>query len=538
MADVEEFLAKNTKASCMWRRNNGNTQNEYRFFVDFRRVEIRNSTIAKIPSKMFANFTKVNIFRARGVKIQELLANDFESADNLMLLDLSHNEIKKLENFLFANLKEIKEIDLSFNQIESIDDGAFDRMGYNLTRLDLSENKLKSFKEDFLLNMIVNVTRIWLPFDLNLRNNEIDNIEPSQKEAIILPEVNLELSGNRMTELKLVKIEIFEIRLNNHSLTSVDCNATLINLDDNKLTKLRIKGKTLILSAKNNQLSELTFDDHLSFLKSLVISGNNLSSDTVYNFLQKTINIETLDISNNPLNSLKIDTFSELVRLERLSLSGVGITEITYGLFAYQRNMKFLDLSYNNLTDIEFQVFSSMPLLMVLNLSGTNKTTVAFCRRIKDVLPRLSLLGLENNNWKCNSLSRFKICLNSQGIKIMEPVKAVKNESNIVGIRCVNQATTEEPIITKPSTANPVHEKLIEMDGKVSKISENSNKGITTLELVLSMSIAIASTILIIYLVIKVKDYYRCNRVRMPLFSGRSSPDTIVSYDNNSLSHR
>ncbi|KAG5670415.1 hypothetical protein PVAND_000682 [Polypedilum vanderplanki] len=544
--DVEEYMANNNKTPCIWMKNNGSKDLEFRLFADFRRAEFRNSTILRFPSNFFLNFTKLVIFRARNVQLQELKSSDFDGSDFLQLIDLSNNQIKKLNNQQFMALKTIKEIDLSYNQIENIDNGAFDLMGGNLTRIDLSNNKIKSFKEDFFLNLIVNVTRKWLPFDINLKNNQIEKIEPSQKDAIMLPEINLELSGNKMKNLELLKIEIFEIKLNNHSLESINVNASFINADNNKLTKLRIKGKTRSLSVRNNQISEITYDDHLSMLRSFLISGNKLTAEIVADFTQKITNIEILDISNNTLNSLKVDTFSELTKLERLSLSNVGLSEVTFGIFAYQRNIKFLDISYNNLSDIDLHIFSSVPNLEVLDLSGNNASTTISCRRIREILPKLKAIGLEDNNWICDNLSRLKICLASKAISIIDPVRPVKNESNIVGIKCkpnseIMKNATTIVSTTSQATTNIVNDKLNEVVSKVDQLHDKvhddksgsySSNGISSLELILSICVAVAVTVFVIYAFVKVKNYYKRNRFHMP-FSGRNSPDTVITYDSS-----
>jgi Leucine-rich repeat (LRR) protein len=538
--DVEEFLAKNTKAACAWRRTNGNLESEFRLFGDFRRAEIKNSTIARFPAKFFTNFSKLVIFRARNVQLQEIKASDFEASDFLQLIDLSSNQIKKLASQQFVTLRSIKEIDLSGNQIDTIEDGAFEQMGGNLTRIDLSSNKLKSFREDFFLNMIVNVTRKWLPFDINLKNNEIEIIEPSKSDGIMLPEVNLELSGNKMKNLELMKIEVFEIKLNNHSLESINVNASFIYADNNRLTKLRIKGKTRSLSVRNNQISEITYDDHVSLLRTFLISDNKLTADIVADFSQKIVNVEVLDVSNNSLKSLKVDTFAELTRLERLSISNVDLSEISFGIFAYQKNLRVLDISYNNLSEIDLHILSSASNLEVLDLSGNNASMTISCRKVKDVLQQLKTIGLEDNNWICDRLSRMKICFASKGITVMDPVHPVKNESNIVGIKCQSNAelmkntTTTTTVSTTVQATTNIHEKLNEVMSKVNQMSGGGghSSGISSLELGLSIFVAISATLLIIYGAIKVKNYFKRNRFHMP-FSGRNSPDTVITYEGS-----
>ena len=539
-ADIEDFMASSTHVMCLWKKINGTFQTEPRAFTDVRRIEIRNSTIFKIPNKMFSNFSKLFIFRARDVKLQEIHQNDFMSADFIFFLDLSKNEIKKLENGIFTNLKGIKEIDFSSNKIENIDDGAFDNLGINLTRIDLSNNKIKTFKEDFFLTMISNISRKWLPFDINLRNNQIEAIEPSKRNATILPEINLQLSGNKLKSLELLKIELFEVVLKNFTLESLNVNASYVYADNNKLQTYRVKGKTRILSLQNNLISSLIYDDYLSVTRNVFLSGNNLSCDAVADLLKKVINLEILDISNNPIKFLKIDMFSELLLLQKLILSNASVKELPFGVFAHQLSLKTLDISYNNFSDIDFHIFSSNTNLEILDISGTSISQVKDCKKIGEILPKLKLLGVDGNNWKCNALSKLKVCLNTQLIKLMLPDNPTKNQSNVMGVKCIYDqndtiSTTPAPIKSTISVDNYVNEimdKIHELDAKI-VTTKPSPQGITVLELILSILLSICATLLALFAVNKIKNYLKINRFRMPRMSRRDSPDTIVTYDSN-----
>jgi hypothetical protein len=338
-----------------------------------------------------------------------------------------------------------------------------------------------------------------------------------------------------------MKVEIFEINLNNHSLEYLNVNASYVYADDNKLTKLRIKGKTRSLSLRNNTITELTFDDHLSVLRNLNLDGNNISSDTLYDLTQKITNIETLDISNNLQagNSLKVDTFSELSRIERLILNNIGLTEMTYGLFAHQKTLKYLDLSGNPLNEIDFHMLSSLSNLEVVDVSGTNISYIRDCRRLKDILPKLRSIGIDNNNWACQWLSRTSTCLNSIQVKIIDPVNPVKNESSVVGIKCTqmkastvdSNATTTEVV----NTTDKNHVLISKIDELHEKIQSHSYiSHVTKTELILSTIIAVVATIFVIIAFMKVRNYFRHNGMRMPRFAARGSDtDTIVTYENS-----
>ena len=59
---------------------------------------------------------------------------------NLVVLDLSFNEIKSLSSFLFSENRNLKSINLKNNQINFIDSSAFFGLEKQLEILDLQEN--------------------------------------------------------------------------------------------------------------------------------------------------------------------------------------------------------------------------------------------------------------------------------------------------------------------------------------------------------------------------------------------------------------
>ncbi|XP_068612694.1 leucine-rich repeat-containing protein 3-like [Brachionichthys hirsutus] len=67
--------------------------------------------------------------------------------DTVVLL-LSSNRIKRIPKDAFADLRRLRELDLSHNAIESVDAGAFQGMSEKLRAVDLSNNRLSSLPRD------------------------------------------------------------------------------------------------------------------------------------------------------------------------------------------------------------------------------------------------------------------------------------------------------------------------------------------------------------------------------------------------------
>lgn len=246
-----------------------------------------------------------------------------------------------------------------------------------------------------------------------------------------------------------------------------------------------------------------------------------------------------------------------------------------------------------------------------------------------------------DNNWSCEYLSKLKISLNSQLIKIIEPRDRTKSQSSVMGIKCiensqmkilevkngsidyginlklneviskVNQLDNKvatiksnetnflsliisnqkdiltlkaDKIQTQLSTANFTNSnevrmlieqmnnitmdrqkividqlllKINELSQKIEqnkfelekmifasqkpieqaplKSSEEKTSGITSAEFFLGILLAMTVTMLIILSFFQAKNYIKRNSIRLPRMSGRNTPNTIVTYDCQSV---
>lgn len=103
----------------------------------------------------------------RGNKLRKLQRN-FNGADALQTIDLSHNEISQIDKLTFTSLNSLFELNLSNNQLTDLQGFSASK---SLRFIDLSKNKL---------------SHLVLPYDsfsnmpkleaLNLRNNKIGGL--------------------------------------------------------------------------------------------------------------------------------------------------------------------------------------------------------------------------------------------------------------------------------------------------------------------------------------------------------------------------
>lgn len=84
--------------------------------------------------------------------------------------------------------------------------------------------------------------------------------------------------------------------------------------------------------------------------------------------------------------------------------------------------------------------------------------------------------------------------------------------------------------------ASQKNQKVVENFSSPLKSSdEKVSSGISSTEFFLGILLAMSMTLLIILVVFQSKNYIRKNSIRMPRMSGRSTPNTIVTYDSQSV---
>ena len=117
------------------------------------------------------NFGKITTFEIGYSKITRLDKNLFDGFQMLHSLDISRNkELKIIEKDAFSNLKNLKKLSLSFNQLSELDAEIFSCFK-NLIELNLRDNNLTHFDLK-IMDYIVNIKKIDLENNPKLVNKE------------------------------------------------------------------------------------------------------------------------------------------------------------------------------------------------------------------------------------------------------------------------------------------------------------------------------------------------------------------------------
>ncbi|CAD5206349.1 unnamed protein product [Bursaphelenchus okinawaensis] len=308
-----------------------------RIYEDLEELDLSGNNISKLDNEAFDQLQNLRTLRLSRNRLSDLDRTLFAGLVKLETLDLSQNVIKSLQPQVFVHIQELRHLNLSKNELLELDSMVFAGLEHVKT-LDLSFNKLKKVSPSLFLDLTQIET-------LNLSHNQLEKISygvfSSQNQLVIL-----ELAWNRLR-----------------------------NMEMGAFTGLRQ-------------------------LKSLDLSANKLTSAPREQWPYVPA-LEELSLSNNPMNALESLDFLELATLKSLTITHMNsLTQIKDDAFHGLCALNSLTISgCRQLHLISPTAISNCSKLQILNLSGNG---------IKhwnvDVLnlSRLSAVDLSTNPWYCN----------------------------------------------------------------------------------------------------------------------------------------
>lgn len=316
----------------------------------------------------------------RGVPMAPL-----QDSSHLHILSWTHSGLGALSAHLFEHNPALIDLDLSSDDIESVDNLAFAGLA-SLQRLDLSNNSLSDVPQDVFAGLSSLVF-------LSLRDNKFESL-PFYILTPIKPSLaTLDLSWNRLVT---VAGEFFHPAPQLHTIL----------LADNRLTKLpgnafaELPGlRTLDLA--RNRLTDLPRQlfTKLSALTYLNLGHNNLTR-LYANIFKDLKKLNTLNLSHNPIQNLTEKQFESCTLMEQLYMVNTEIQALNQLHFEGLGNLRVLMLDENSrLSRLARFVFQPTPRLEVLSLSRTNLTTLP---DTLSALHNLTRLDITNNPLVCD----------------------------------------------------------------------------------------------------------------------------------------
>ncbi|XP_055301867.1 leucine-rich repeat-containing protein let-4-like [Sitodiplosis mosellana] len=319
----------------------------------------------------FVSENKIARWKATNNRLTQIPVSSLDCMPNLFEIDFSHNEIfvlnlKKLEkanvkllmvncshNFIsiidsgsLSTLPRLEILDLSHNRIAQIDEVAF---GYNkhLKELRLGNNPLTKFSS----KSISSLQNLEI---LDLSNTQIGQDNDGSFE-----------NNPKMKELNLIGTSLKKFSFNTFS---PEADSIEVHLPSNKIEELDISCVNTVCHFKH--FYEDDFFQNIRIFKAAANRDQDISK-----LLEKIgPSVESLDLSQNSIETLDDRMLENFTRLQHLILSHSNISKIENNAFLRQSNLILLDLSDNKLKNINNVVFSFHWTLKFLNLLGNQLT--------------------------------------------------------------------------------------------------------------------------------------------------------------------
>ncbi|XP_066142674.1 chaoptin [Euwallacea fornicatus] len=367
------------------------------------KLHIVNGNLSTPPIEALQPLRKLKTLDLHGNQLKELKRNQFKGLRDVEILDLSfnnipkidsshlsdltkmawlnvsHNSLKELTRGAFARNTVLKVLNMSFNQIKKLDQNSFRGMRF-LRRLFLSDNLIS----DVGRGTFSSLQRIGT---IDLARNSIKKIDYQMFFQLNFAEL-LDVSENQVTEIeKLAFKDIYltDINLSKNQISTIE-NGAFENCAN--ISKLDLS---------HNQLRELpkrAFDE-TTYATELQFSYNFFSSlDQVP--LHNMTGIKILNVSHNSIESVPKKTFPKLYELHTIDLSYNNLSDIFNSVFQTLFSLRTLDLSHNSLESIKPSTFGALPTLLKLDMSYNKLENIA-----RSALTRLAStreLILHHNN--------------------------------------------------------------------------------------------------------------------------------------------
>lgn len=378
---------------------------------DIKHIYLNNNTLSVLAPGLLEGLDQLQIL---DLSVNELTSewinrDTFSGLVRLIVLNLSHNRVTKIDSLLFQDLNSLQFLSLEHNNVARIADGAFSNLK-NLHSLSLAHNHIievdsSHFSNLYVLNQLFldgnritkvdvrsfeNITKL---HDLGLSGNQLTEVPEAIKRLRFL--TSLDLGMNRITKvstsefeglddlygLRLVGNKIEKIskdtfvglpsvqilNLASNNIDQIDDGAfasnqqlRAIGLDGNKLVDLKgifTNTQPLVwLNVSNNELLWFDYSHIPTNLEWLDMHENKIEKLEDTYGVKENGNIKMLDVSHNKLRY--IDEFSFPSTIETIVLNNNFIEKINQGTFLQKYNLNKVILYSNKIRTLEVGSFA------------------------------------------------------------------------------------------------------------------------------------------------------------------------------------
>ena len=311
--------------------------------------------------------------------------------NNLRFLDLRDNRITRIADGVLRDLPHLEELILKNNHLSEIGSDVFKDM-QQLRQLDLSSNELTSL-----------VTPIFTDLaqleDLNLAGNRLNNFSATSFMGLeSLHYLNLE--DNRLSSLEepglfeeIRSLKVLSLGYNHLVALHADAFTELnmlreLNIEDNLISEIDIRAFSKIKPSPVPQMEKLN------------LCNNRLTEVPTATFTYLS-NLESLDVSQNPIHTIEQGAFRGLENLRRLLIHTMPVLEMVqdYAFSELPHLHEVQMYSNHKLVVINEGAFLGSPEIRRVNLHANALRTLSV--NLLD-WANLEQLDLKYNRWHCD----------------------------------------------------------------------------------------------------------------------------------------
>lgn len=337
------------------------------------KLNLNNNKLAKLGDDIFVGLSKLTELRLISNNIKAIRSTSLKPLTSLKFLDISYNQLDHLTKVkcMLQHLPHLRELIIQKNGITTFQSWELTNTSIEFAYLDLAQNPIEVFRitADVFPNLI------WL------------NIGGSPRKHNIIWDVRNKTFLSRVTTLDIGGLQL-----------AFNDMKTLLESFNSSLTTLRMN------AMKHNLTALINISCSIPTLSVLQLRHNKLNSTDLF---QACINITELDLEQNQIKIVPVNSFRSIRGLRILSLSHNHLLSVPSAVRNVPTLAK-LDLSFNNISLLDCHDFANMTRLRELSLEW-NKISSLQQYVFKDLI-RLQILKLHANQiTKLNSA--FKMFL-------------------------------------------------------------------------------------------------------------------------------
>lgn len=384
----------------------------FRAFPRLKTMYTWNSGLVTIRKEDFVSAAELRELDVSMNLVTELTESTFFWAHGLQYLNLASNRIGILPKLTFHGLIWLKVLHLDGNVIEHVWPGTFD-ITPRLEMLYLNNNRIRSIDGRlFAYNVGL--------MEVHMHCNNISRLD-GMVVAHLKKLISFRVNDNPIVGLQHIQVDSIYTNIRN-----IGCAGCVIG------------NRTEKLLASNNRIEYIILDTTDSQITELELNSNNLTS---FQNITRLKQLTVLDISENQISNIGINSFAHLTKLSILKLRKCGLQSINFGLFSYKPKLRLLDISHNQLGRIELIMFTGLKNVRYLYLEGNNIVAMDMSS-IHQYFPILNTIGLSQNLWNCTNLALAMKLLEANHIEL-NSVGLTRNSTNIKGIPCDSRNWTK-----------------------------------------------------------------------------------------------